>query len=181
MVVDRQAVRELLETIKYTPAGCKEVLETLLAVVPLIEAGEEDQAIEAMAQAERERDSIFSKAGAAHTDYIRWIIRELDHYKDKRAMIEAALAEVDRQQDIIDELEALLPIVKAAWLKLDPKIVAAFALYQELASISSEINVDYLNELLYVDSDVSLLRDDAMFTLPLRAYDLARRYWAVAK
>ena len=181
MVVDRQAIRTLLETIKYTPAGCKEVLETLLGVLPLIEAGEEEQAIEAIAQAERERDSIFSKAGSAHIDYMRRIIRELDHYKDRRTVIETALASVESAMDVEDRLQSMLPDVKAAWARLDAKTLAVLEVFHRLMSLSGEANIDYLNELLEIEGDPKILRGDPAFETILQAYDLAEEYLAAVQ
>jgi len=177
MKVTDQAVQDLIDLINLTPAGTREVLETLQDVLSILDTGDEGKAIRVAAQIktiETNRGSIYSKVGFS-SKYVQRLIRELDHYLDKRSVVEAALAKSCDLEGNNSTLKQMLPEVKAAFGNLDQRTKEIFGVFMELVTVSGNINVDFDNEILeVVTAKPLILRNEPKLAVIIQAYDLAR-------
>jgi len=93
--VTTQAVKDFIDS-TFSPAGwSREIIEAVQIALPQIEAGNEAEAIQAAVLAQAGRDPNLSQEDL--DDFgMRTLrcIRELDHYRDKRAVVEAALVKI---------------------------------------------------------------------------------------
>jgi len=173
--VDEQTIQDLFDLIKYSPKGIREVLTVLLDILPLIEEGNEGPALEAALEVQgRQAASGFWKSDGG-LQHMREIICELSHYRDKRSVVEAALAKNQNLDDKSLTLEQMLPEVKAAFGNLDQRTKELFGVFKELMSVSGRINTDFANEILeVVTANPLILRNEKKLAVIVKAYDMAR-------
>jgi len=84
--VSDQAIQDIINLIELTPPFIMKVLKILKGILPLLDDGNEEQAVQA---ANQSLNKIWN--GISETSFAQRLIRELDHYYNKRAVVEATL------------------------------------------------------------------------------------------
>jgi len=175
--VDEQAVRDLLSVVKNTPQRACEILMILRQITPLLEMGHEERAIKIALHLERKQ----YPESKTDLEYFRlniyYCIRELDHYANKRRVVEAALAEINDIAGKAERLKAMQQQIIDIFHKLDERTKAILEIKSTLESAGGEINVDFCNLLDDIDIDptsVETLRNESESSCLVDAYKLAR-------
>lgn len=116
-----EAVRDLLNAVPYLPWVQSSVFRSLRAVLGMVEAADSEAGEKYCLQAVRVEPRLASSS-AGH-GAIAEALRELCNYRpDARgAILDAAIADVERRENAGAEFRALMPAVDAAIRQLDPR------------------------------------------------------------
>ncbi len=175
--VDKKAVQDLLKKVFYTPHGVHDIMEILHRILPLIEQDvDEDTLVRGIVKIELEMDPDQSETRIADDAvFISRCVRELDHHIDKRAVVEAALAEISTIESKAERLKVMQQQVSDIFCKLDDRTKAILEIRAELARVDGEINTDYMNCLDQLgEVSLDVLQGEPDLKPLLEAYGMAR-------
>ena len=92
-------------------------------------------------------------------------------------IVDAVIAENNDVVEIIKKLKKIVATVKAVREKLDPRSQALFQVLNSLWYVDATLGTEFLNELLEIDGNISILRSDRSLQSLLDAYDLATEFY----
>ena len=92
-------------------------------------------------------------------------------------IVDAVIAENNDVVEMIKKLKKIVATVKAVREKLDPRSQALFQVLNSLWYVDATLGTEFLNELLEIDGNISILRSDRSLQSLLDAYDLATEFY----
>jgi hypothetical protein len=151
------------------------ILKTLLFIEPFFETHTREEIENLIIEREFQRNS---KPDKNDLEFILitvfYLIRELDYYIDKRAVIESALEKIIEVQNKQEMIEKLVPEVKAAFGNLDMRTKELFSIFSQLMNVDTRIDTDFANEIFdAVEIQPSIIRGEPALNAAVQAYDLA--------
>jgi len=174
--VTTQSVKDFIKATISTTNWSREIIEAIQIALPQIETGDEAGAIQMAVLAKANRDSNLSQEDLDDFGERTFhCIRELDYYKDKRAVVEAALVKIKEIQSKENRLNQMQQQIRKIFMDLDPRTKAILELRRELVRVDGCSTTDYANLLDDFESvDVDVLRIEPELAPLLEAYDMAR-------
>lgn len=175
--VDKRAVQDLLRLLRHgTIPFVSEILELLKEVLPRIEASRStEQELAAIQQVVQKAFGRQSPRYEATMCALLPCVQELDHYTEKVAVVEAAMAEVRPLADMVRRLTEMELRVKVAWRSLDARSRAVLKVYNTLTCVDGASLTSYMKS-LDAEGDPAVLKDDPALKQVVEAYYLAQAY-----
>jgi len=178
--VTTQAIKDFIDSTISPASWSREIIEAVQIALPQIETGDEAEAIQTAVLVQAGRDPNLSQEDLDGFG-MRTLrcIRELDHYKDKRAVVEAALVKIKEVQSKENRLYEMQQQIRKIFMDLDPRTKAILEIRRELVRVDgwSCPGTDYANLLDDFESvDVDVLRIEPELAPLLEAYHMAEQF-----
>lgn len=184
--VSEQAVRDLAGKIFLNTNGQIEILKTVRKCLPKIKDGQMpgleiesdnlEQILRAIVDQELKREPNQDREELAVNAMRIWdCLNELDYYIDKKAVLNAAIVQLNELKGKKEKLRLMQGQIENIFKRIDNRTKAFFEIVWELIRTDGVNNTDFANLLNNLgDIDVNVLSNEPELAPLLEAYKLAK-------
>ena len=174
--VTREAVKDLIHSTHKMADWNTILFRSIRSSMLLLEQGRKEELIDMVAKdLSRRFDCVRENKEYAVSFSVESVLQELENHLDKRAVLDAAIAECEKIESNIEQLKELQLTVKGIFEKLDDRTKALFEIHDELMRLDGRTCLDYCDCIgVFFPPDVNSIRGDSTLAPAIEAYDLAR-------